>query len=65
VAKPGDHKYLFEWVNDFSEVPSFEMIDDKGRTHQYRWKNDVPLHGEAQAVIVNFIEYHLISSKGR
>jgi hypothetical protein len=22
------------------------MIDEKGRSHQYRWKNDVPLNGK-------------------
>ena len=65
VAKPGDHKYLFEWVNDFSEVPSFEIIDDTGRTHRYRWKNAVPLHGETNSVTVNFLEYHLINQKGK
>ena len=65
VVKPGDHKYLFEWVNDFSEVPSLEIIDDTGRTHQYRWKNAVPLHGETNAVTVNFLEYHLINQKGK
>lgn len=65
VAKPGDHKYLFEWVNEFSEVPSLEIIDDKGRTHRYRWKNAVPLHGEAHAVNVNFLEYHLINAQGK
>ncbi|WP_198264437.1 hypothetical protein [sulfur-oxidizing endosymbiont of Gigantopelta aegis] len=65
VTKPGDHKYLFEWLNDFTELSSFETIDEKGRTHQYRWKNAVPLHGEADAVTVNFLEYHLINSEGK
>lgn len=65
VAKPGDHKYLFEWLNDFTELPSLETIDDKGRTHRYRWKNVVPLHGDANAVTVNFLEYHLINQDGK
>jgi len=65
VAKPGDHKYLFEWVNEFSDLPSLEVIDDKGRTHQYRWKNSVPLHGDGNAVNVNFLEYHLINAEGK
>ncbi len=65
VAKPGDHKYLFEWLNDFTELPSLETIDDKGRTHRYRWKNVVPLQGEANAVTVNFLEYHLIHQDGK
>jgi hypothetical protein len=29
-------------------VPSIEFIDEKGRTHQYCWKNDVPLHGHGK-----------------
>ena len=65
VAKPGDHTYLFEWVTIFSESPCLEIIDDKGRTHQYRWKNSVPLHGDANAVNVNFLEYHLINPEGK
>jgi hypothetical protein len=65
VAKPGDHKYLFEWVNAFTEVPSLEIIDDKGRIHLYRWKNGVPLHSEVQAITVNFLEYHLINPEGK
>lgn len=65
VAKPGDHNYLFEWVKDFSEIPSLEIIDNKGRTHQYHWKNAVPLQGEANAMTVNFLEYHLINQKAK
>jgi len=65
VAKPGDHKYLFEWLNDFTQLPSLETIDEKGRTHRYRWKNAVPLHEESNAVTVNFLEYHLINSEGK
>ncbi len=65
VAKLGDHIYLFEWINDFSALPYLEIIDDKGRTHQYRWKNSVPLHGKANAVSVNFLEYHLINPEGK
>lgn len=65
VAKPGDHKFLFEWIDDFSELPSLEVVDDKGRTHRYRWKNGVPLHGRDNAVTVNFLEYHLINPQGK
>lgn len=65
VAKPGDHKYLFEWLNGFPELPSLEAIDKKGRTHRYRWQNAVPLHGQANAVEVNFLEYSLINPQGK
>jgi hypothetical protein len=32
------------------------MNDEKGRTHCYRWQNDVPLNGRADALLVNYIE---------
>ncbi|MDQ7050475.1 MAG: hypothetical protein Q9M92_13475 [Enterobacterales bacterium] len=42
-----------------------EIKDAKGRTHQYRWKNKVPLHGQADAVEVNYFEYKIINEKGK
>ncbi|MCP3673935.1 MAG: hypothetical protein GY829_05635, partial [Gammaproteobacteria bacterium] len=65
VAKPGDHKYLFEWIEAFDNVPSLEIIDDKDRRHQYRWQNNVPLHGKENATQVNFFEYCLFNNKGK
>ncbi|MDQ7048294.1 MAG: hypothetical protein Q9M92_01640 [Enterobacterales bacterium] len=65
VCKPGDHQYLFEWLNDFPELPCLEIKDTKGRTHQYRWKNKVPLHGQEDAVEVNYFEYKIINEKGK
>ena len=56
VAKPGDHTYLFEWLEAFPELPSLELTDEKGRLHCYRWKNNVPLHGGENAIEVNFFE---------
>jgi hypothetical protein len=35
VAKPGDHKYLFEWVDTFKALPSLEVADEKGHRHHY------------------------------
>jgi len=65
VCKPGDHKYLFEWLDDYPELPSLEIKGQKGRTHCYRWQNDVPLNGRADALQVNYIEYSLINEKGK
>lgn len=65
VAKPGDHKYLLEWVDDFDEIPSYEYTDEKGNIHYYRWKNDVPLNGKEDAVDVNFFEYTTTDSNGK
>jgi hypothetical protein len=49
VAKSGDHKYLFEWVDTFKALPSLEVADEKGRRHYYRWQNGVPLNGKQGA----------------
>ncbi|MDQ7050512.1 MAG: hypothetical protein Q9M92_13680 [Enterobacterales bacterium] len=46
-------------------TPNLEIEDQKGRLHQYRWKNDVPLNGKVDALGVNYIEYSLINEKGK
>lgn len=65
VAKPGDHKYMFEWLNGFSGLPVVEYTDEKKKTHRFTWKNDVPLHGGKDAVKVNYIEYQQINPTGK
>ena len=63
VAKPDDHKVLFEWVRDLQALGdggSLEFTDKKGRKHRYRWVNSVPLNGSKDADNVNFFEYELI-----
>jgi hypothetical protein len=62
VAKPTDHKVLFEWVAELSglgEEGRLELADAKGRKHRYRWINAVPLNGSKDADQVNFFEYWL------
>lgn len=65
VAKPGDHAYLAEWIDAYAELPSLEMVDEQGRTHRYRWQNQVPLHGEADACLVNYLDYSLTNAQGK
>jgi hypothetical protein len=62
VAKPTDHKILFQWVeelNGLGGVEHMELCDQKGRRHLYRWVNKVPLNGTRNADQVNFFEYWL------
>jgi hypothetical protein len=62
VAKPTDHKLLFEWVNELDGLEQgghLEFSDHKGRRHIYRWVNNVPLNGSRNADEVNFFEYWL------
>lgn len=68
VAKPKDHKILFEWVNDLmglGDGNSLEISDDKGRLHRYQWVNQVPLNGSKDADLVNFFQYQLVAKTGK
>ncbi|MBW1864315.1 MAG: hypothetical protein JRI64_01460, partial [Deltaproteobacteria bacterium] len=65
VAKPADHKILFEWVEDMLNLDAgvkMTITDKKGRKHQYRWVNDVPLNGTKDADQVNFFDYQIITN---
>ena len=65
VAKPGDHRYLVKWLNAFPELPTLVMNDEKGGSHHYRWRNDVPLHGDTDAIRVNFLDYRFVNAAGK
>lgn len=63
VAKPDDHKVLFEWVRELEGLGDgrqLELTDAKNRLHRYRWVNKVPLNGTPQADEVNFFAYELV-----
>ena len=65
VAKPGNHKYLMEWINAYDVLPSTESTDDKGNSHIYTWQNNVPLNGNNKTINVNWFQYQLKNSKGK
>ena len=68
VAKPTDHKVLFEWVNELIQLDgggSLELGDEKGRRHRYQWVNQVPLNGSKDADLVNFFQYQLVAKTGK
>jgi hypothetical protein len=68
VAKPTDHKVLFEWVNELTQLGDgdrLELTDIKGRRHCYRWINKVPLNGAKDADDVNFFQFEIISKDNK
>ena len=68
VAKPTDHKVLFEWVNDLIQLDgggNLELVDEKGRRHCYQWVNQVPLNGSKDADLINFFQYQLVAKTGK
>lgn len=68
VAKPTDHKILFEWVNELlglGDGNKLEVKQPKGVKHEYEWINNVPLNGSANADKVNFFQFKIINKAGK
>ncbi len=68
VAKPTDHKVLFEWVNELTQLGEggrLELTDSKGRRHCYQWINKVPLNGTKDADDVNFFKFQIVSKDNK
>ena len=66
VAKPSDHKILFEWFAEQKQLGTtrcLEFTDIKKRKHRYEWINNIPLNGTKDADNVNYFEYSLIVKK--
>jgi hypothetical protein len=68
VAKPEDHKVLFQWVYELTQLGAgdgMELVDAKGRKHRYQWVNQLPLNGSKDADEVNFFQYQLVSKSAK
>jgi hypothetical protein len=62
VAKPDDHKILFQEFADqkaLQAVSTYSFRDAKGRRHLYEWIRQTPLNGTKDADDVNFLQYSL------
>lgn len=67
VAKPTDHKILFEWVDELMGMGDGEHLetkDSKGKRYLSEWINGVPLNGTAGADEVNFFQFKIINTAG-
>ncbi len=56
-VKPGDHRFLFQWVDTAPGVRTFETTDAKGARHRFRYLNGAPLNDANFELEVNFLEY--------
>lgn len=65
VAKPDDHQYMMEWLEDYTSLPRRTIVDTKGRKHRYTYQNQVPLNGQKDAPLVSYIHYELTNEKGK
>jgi len=64
-AKPGDHAFLFEWVDKTPATRTAEFAGEDGVRHRFRWLNGAPLNDANFGIEVNFIEYREVRPGGR
>ena len=63
-AKPGDHKYLFEWIADL-KPRTYLQIDEQGTEHHFSCYDDVPLNDAHHDYRVNVMTYTENKSSGK
>lgn len=63
-VKPGDHKYLFEWIKA-AKPKTFTQGDRAGNRHTYRVTEDVPLSDTHHGYRVTVVEYEQKNPKGK
>jgi len=54
-----------DWIAAYDTLPQVTVSDSKGRKHRYTYINQVPLTGQKDAPLVNYVHYALINEKGR
>jgi len=64
-AKPGDHEALFAALDASKKTHYYEIQDERGFLHQFRFLNDVPLNKSNPDVPVNVFEYMQTDPKGK
>ena len=64
-AKPGDHQFLFAALETSEETQYYEVSDEKGFLHQFRFLNDVILNKSNPDVRINALEYMQTDPKGK
>jgi len=53
-AKPGDHEFLFEWVDNTPATREAEFVGEDGTRRWFRWLNGAPLNDASFETEVNF-----------
>lgn len=64
-AKPGDHAFLFQWVDTTPGTRTFETADAGGTRHRFRYHNGAPLNDANFELEVNFLEYWELKPNGK
>ena len=60
TVKPGDHKYLFDWIDNRSNrMADHEVNNSNGSVWKYRWIEGAPLESVGKSY-VNFFELEIL-----
>ena len=67
VAKPGDHKSLFQ---DVDGLRRGDLLDrhhtvHRGERREYEWVTGVPLNGSPDSPLINFIQFRIVEDSGK
>lgn len=72
VAKPGNHKFLFELVNAFKKNGEMnyhktvkKLKNGKEQILDYTWYNNISLTGQKNSESINYFEYTLTNEHGK
>jgi hypothetical protein len=64
-AKPGDHEFLFEQLEESQETIYHEIATEDGFYHQFSFLNNASLNKSNQDLKTNIIEYRQTNAKGK
>lgn len=69
-AKPGDHQFLFDRMDEAVELGQatefqYTDADEPEKIHYFRFVNQVPLNQSHQDLLVNFLEYWQVDKHGK
>ena len=64
VAKPGDHKSLYQ---DVDGLRRGNLLDrhhtvHRGERREYEWFTDLPLNGKPDSPLINFIQFQIVKN---
>lgn len=65
IAKPGDHRFLFEQLESSKESEYHEILPEDGSHHQFYFLNNVSLNKSRPDIKVNVLEYRCTDKKGK
>jgi len=68
VAKPDDHKSLFEDIQGLRRGDRLEKLvrpQPKGKSFVYEWVNQIPLGADPKSPLVNFVQLCIFGAEGK